>query len=1067
VYFRVLGPVEVVHNGQVLPVNGGLRCGLLGVLLLSPGKPVSTGALIDALWAEHAPATARTQLQAMIGTLRRVLGPGLLITRSPGYLIDVPPSGTDLGQFRELVSAGKPRAALALWRGAPLANASVPGLAAVLAGLAEEKIPALVDSLTEDLAAGRPGLIAELTALVAEYPWREQFRVLLMKALHASGRTAEALTVYRETHEQFVTELGLEPGHELAATHHAILTGTVLAGTTGPSIRTTGPSIRTTGFRGAREQERGGERAWAGGAREEKWDAGLARQGGAGEKARHSEKAREEEWAAGRAWEAVARADEARHSEKAREAAARAEGAPNQLPATIADFAGREAELERARAALTCSGDAPEALPVLVISGPGGIGKSTLALRLAHELRAHWPDGQLFAQLGGLGSAADPGRSLDRFLRALGVHGSAIPDSLAERQELFRMRCAAKRVLILLDDAPDEQTVRALLPGSAGCAVLVTSRRRLATLPGAQRIDLDLLPGSTALRMFGAAAAQDPAGCAELIQLCGGLPLALRITSARLAARPQWTATRLAKLIASERDRLGQFAYGDLAVRASLSLSYQALSSGEQLGLRQLSLLDIPMIPESVAAAVLEAGPSEADRVLGTLTDAHLLQPQRVYLDEPGYTMHDLVRLFAREEAQAVDPQRERATVLRRAGRALTDGAASAGHALTGVKMLSVHSSGTQRNSFEGDPVAWFEAARPAAVALLDQLAAAGEAELTWDLAGSFGNFFRLRGRHDEWEHTHQLALTASAEAGLPLGRAVALRGLGELWQTRDAFAQSVQSYQDAAGAFLALKETVLAAESLAGAADALRELGRYDESGKACLDALRLGAQEPRVAARAELCLGSLAYNQGRKDEAEAHYTKSIASAVSAADGWTECAALNGLAVLYAAAGRAEEATGHSAKAVTLARLTGDAVIALVTELGAGWIALTVGRLPQADSFASNALAGFERLGIRYGQGLAGFLLGRIRLSQDAPAEALWHLTSAAAIFRAVSSPRYLAQTLAESAAAYAALGDTPAEQAALAEAADLYARLGLHGAKKIASRAAAISSPSSDSAE
>jgi DNA-binding SARP family transcriptional activator len=238
---------------------------------------------------------------------------------------------------------------------------------------------------------------------------------------------------------------------------------------------------------------------------------------------------------------------------------------PRQLPPDIASFTGREAELARIERALLAAGGATGP-PLGAIEGPAGIGKSALAIHAAHRLAGHFPDGQLYVDLQGARMGLRPLAPLEvlgRFLRALGMRPGAIPGELEEAAAAFRSRVAGRRLLLVLDNARDLGQVAPLLPEAAGCAVLVTSRRKLAGLESACRVRLAVLGRRTALALLGRLAggervAAEPEAAAEVARCCGDLPLALRIAGARLAARPRWPVRALAERLADERRRLDE-----------------------------------------------------------------------------------------------------------------------------------------------------------------------------------------------------------------------------------------------------------------------------------------------------------------------------------------------------------------------------------------------------------------------------------------------------------------------------------------------------------------------------
>jgi len=332
--------------------------------------------------------------------------------------------------------------------------------------------------------------------------------------------------------------------------------------------------------------------------------------------------------------------------------------APGQLPRDVSDFTGREDQLATLRSLLT--GPAPA---VAVLSGQPGAGKTALAVRAGQELAPAFPDGRLFADL--RGTEAAPASAFDvlaAFLRALGAADRDLPDDLGGRVALYRTWTAARRVLVVLDDAGSESQVRPLLPGGAGCAAIVTSRVRLAGLEAAFALPVDVMEASEAVRLLGrvagaARAAAEPAAAALIAERCGHLPLAIRIAGARLASRPHWSLSRLAARLADERERLDELRAGDLEVRAAFAASYRRLGAGARTAFRRLALLDTPDVAAWAIAALVDASVERSEHLSERLVDAHLLEI--VGEDAAGqlrYRMSDLLRVFAHERLLEEEP---------------------------------------------------------------------------------------------------------------------------------------------------------------------------------------------------------------------------------------------------------------------------------------------------------------------------------------------------------------------------------------------------------------------------
>lgn len=337
---------------------------------------------------------------------------------------------------------------------------------------------------------------------------------------------------------------------------------------------------------------------------------------------------------------------------------------PAALPPAPADFTGRESLVAQLCDAL--AGDS--AVVVSAVAGIGGVGKTSLAVYVAQLVPRRFPDGQLYVNLrGAQAEPAEPAAVLGNFLRALGVADSAVPDGVDERAALFRSVLSGRRVLVVLDDARDAAQVRPLLPGAPGCAVLVTSRSKLATLPASLRVDLDVLEPAEAVallsRIVGAerAAAEQPAAL-ELVCLCGLLPLAVRIVGARLAARSGWTIESMTRRLADQRGRLAELRADDLDVASSFRLGYDQLDPVAARAFRLLAVPDVPDIDVGTAAATLDLPERLAADVLEQLVDVAMLESTGV----DRYRYHDLLRLFARRESDEADSPADRIAVLRR-----------------------------------------------------------------------------------------------------------------------------------------------------------------------------------------------------------------------------------------------------------------------------------------------------------------------------------------------------------------------------------------------------------------
>ncbi|HEX4222570.1 MAG TPA: helix-turn-helix domain-containing protein [Pseudonocardiaceae bacterium] len=334
-----------------------------------------------------------------------------------------------------------------------------------------------------------------------------------------------------------------------------------------------------------------------------------------------------------------------------------------ELPRPIDDFAGRAAELDW----ISELASAPGAGVVGLVTGSGGMGKTTLAVRAAHAVRPGLPGGVFFVDL--LGMAPQPmgaAEALSLLLRALGVADDQVPAEVGERASLYRSLLRDRRALVILDNAGSEEQVRPLLPGGGASRALITARRLLAGLESVRRLPLEpcSLPEATALLagiLGQRAEGEQESSLSELAKLCEGMPLALRIVGNRLASRPGWAAAELTARLADEEHRLAQFKAGDLKIATAFALSYEQLASAAQRVFRRLALLPGGDFDADLAAFVGEVPVEVAWDALDELVDLGLL------LDGPDgrYRFHDLVRLFARTRLDDEESPNERAKLVR------------------------------------------------------------------------------------------------------------------------------------------------------------------------------------------------------------------------------------------------------------------------------------------------------------------------------------------------------------------------------------------------------------------
>jgi hypothetical protein len=399
-------------------------------------------------------------------------------------------------------------------------------------------------------------------------------------------------------------------------------------------------------------------------------------------------------------------------------------------------------------------------------------------VRAAHRLRVQYPDGQLFVDLRARARPLAPADVLARFLRSLGGDRMVIPDDAEERAALYRSRLADRRVLIVLDNAECEAQLRPLLPGTPGCAVLITSRTRLAGLTGARLVDLDILEADQAVELLARLAgprrvATESAAATEIARLCGFLPLALRIAGARLGSRRHWPLSRFEADLADEQHRLDKFRLGDLDVRASLALSYQSLDGTAQRAFRLLGLLEVRDFAAWAAAAMLDVSQWRAEELVDNLVDMHLLDVAgNGASGQLRYRFDNLLRAYARELARAQDTQADRRTALDRAfggWLALAEGAA---RHLTSATFAQNFAAGTCWRPDEAmlkavisDPCGWFKVEWPAVAGAVEQAFSVGSGQLGWALGVRLARIFLIRGYYDDWRQICELMLAGARRA--------------------------------------------------------------------------------------------------------------------------------------------------------------------------------------------------------------------------------------------------------------------------------------------------------------
>ncbi|MDX8033184.1 BTAD domain-containing putative transcriptional regulator [Lentzea sp. BCCO 10_0856] len=699
----------------------------------------------------------------------------------------------------------------------------------------------------------------------------------------------------------------------------------------------------------------------------------------------------------------------------------------NYLPRDAGDFTGRDRELSR-----LLDGDGG----VWWIEGPAGVGKSALAVHAAHRLADRYPDGQLFVDL------HSPSGALDALLRAMDVPSERIPESAEERAALWRATVSGRRVVIVLDGVTSVSQVRPLLPGSPGCLTLITSRSRLCGLEGVRRIPLDVLSGDEAVtllkRILGDdRVATEPDQAREVARLCGYLPLAVRITGARLAGRSHWPVSKLVKRLSDERSRLDELVADDLAVRSSLELTYRALDENVRAAYRIFGFLGLPEVPSFLWVHLLD------EDVLDQLVDARLLD----VIGSARYRMHELVRLHARELAEAEDSPQEREDVVRRAVVA----ALSTVDGLTEQLFLAVprmqDSLGVVTTAVRpADKDAWFAREESLLTKLVERAAELGLAEIASQLAEVLVfAWFGLRNRYEAWERTHTAALEAVWQTGNVRLEAVLRCSLGQMHYKRDNLVEARSWFDTAQTLFVNLGDKHGEAVAMNGIGMVCRDLGDY----RCALEALGrarelLESQDPEGLGHALYSIGSIKRELG--DDQGAFDTLKHAESVyrQANSRRGEALAARGIGLVHRARGELDLAEEHIVRAYEMVAGTGDELLGCYTAQAWAKVLLRKGLLDPAEELLHTALNGCRDVGDRFGEALVRRTLGEWRLAAGDHSGARIVLTEVLTSWNDLGLPLWRARTLRDLGAVHACLGDLAGADRLWDEAAGLFTRLG-----------------------
>ncbi len=953
----VLGPVAAWEGDQELHLGQPRQQAVLGILAIRANRVISRSELIDAVWGHDAPPSAEGGIYTYIAGLRRIIEPGrsargqgrVLVSTAAGYVLHLVPGQPDavafeqhLGRARQLRKGGDLAgavssldAALGLWRG--VAFAGVPG---PFAETERTRLGELRSAATEEradvlLALGRhEEVVPDLTAMVADQPLRERMRGLLMIALYRSGRQAESLRVFQDGKRALAEELGIDPGLDLARIHQQILSADpALNLADGPNTASAadGNSGAAGGLGGAGRPDGAGDpdgtaRAGTTSAVPPPRPGGPRIPDGQG----------------------AARGPESGAGHPATRPGEQGVPWPAQLPLDAHGFAGRQDELRMLQAMLPPARRprAGDSVPVAVISGTAGVGKTALAIRFGRQVARRFPDGQLYVNLRGLDPgqpAMEPVVALWYLLAGLGVPPHRFSTSTEERAAMYRSLVDGKRILVVLDNATSAAQVRPLLPGSPGCLVVVTSRNELAGLvaaEGAALITLDVLSHTEAREMLARRLGRDrvaaePEAADEIVEECARLPLALSIAVGRAAGRAGHPLADLAVELRNAKRRLDALEAGDVAtdMRAVLSWSYDQLSESAARMFRLLGLHPGPDISSSAAASLAGMPRAEAGAALRELASTHMIAEQ-----VPGrFTFHNLLRTYAADLAERSDTEQDRHAAAHRMLDHYLHTALAASQRFSPFRS-PLRLGPAQPGVLPGDmadkeqAMAWFDAEHPVLLVLIRYAADYGFDTHAWQIPWSLGPFFNRRGWWRSYVDSQETALRAAQRLGDNLALAHAHHLLGHAQAQMGAYDAADANFLRALDMFRELEDRANEAIVLNGMAGMLEKQERYPEALAVALDALRML-------------------------KAAGHW-------------WTQATLENGVGWLYAHLGQYDQALAHCQRALGLHRESGHRGGTADTMDSLGFIYRHLGDLVQAKAYYRQAIDAYREIGVPFGQG-------------------------------------------------------------------------------------------------
>lgn len=938
VQFRILGSFECWDGTDRIRVGGPVHEKVLVTLLLEPQRVLPVFRLVEAAWDENAPATAAHQVRKAVAELRQRIpgGRDLIVTEGPGYRALTTPAQVDLGRFTEGLNQAR--------------TATVAGQSAYA-----------MTTLREALALWRGPLLAGTggSVLSAASAALEERRLTAVEQLFdlrlATGEDSELIGELRE----FID------AHPLRET----LRGQLMLAL----------------FRSGRQADALEEYAKV---RDFLIDELGIGPGDALSELHNAVLRNSPELAAPQLPAAVPFTPESK---------------PSTLPYDLRDFTGREEEVSDL---LGFVEEAPGSGPLIVaIDGMGGSGKTSLAVRAAHQLAESYPDAQLYIDLRGFtpdGRPLSAGAAAEALLRMLGVPGDRIPDDADGRIALWRRTMSTHRMLLLLDNVVDDSQVRPLLTSPTETLVLVTSRSLLVDLDAAHTVSLGVMPPSDSVALVEGVlgrtrAENEPEAVAQLAELCGHLPLALRIAAARLRKRPRWTVRYLVDRLRDDAHRLAELNSGERSVEVTLRLSYEGLASETREAFRFLGQYPGDEINTYAAGALLGISAREAEEILEYLLDMHLLQQH----ESGRYAFHDLVRSFAqnlsrggaRRPSQADDEQRPAADgddQIRHAVGRLLDFALAATD--VACDLLFPGRAGIDRSehptsSAELPALGTVEQARDWLEREQDSLLAAVSLADRWGMDRHVGLLaanvvfpLDLRGRLEEFRELARVAVAASRRLGDDALLRLSLSNLAVACWKLGRLTEGIEMSEEALALAIRLDDRRGEAKDTGVLGLLLSTLGRYDEALPRLRQSIEIKRQLGAERAEAESLtnLSSLYAEWGRYPEAVEAATRSVALSRSIGSVDKEVEGLTDLAVARIGLGEIAEAAELLARARKLAGdVMSPADLSLVLALSAE-AADRLGESAQAAAWVEAALSLGDVSGVPMREAAVGNVIGR-----------------------------------------------------------------------------------------